>query len=200
MQFGKGRSASLRSAAALAVTGLLAVVMSSAGGCQSDPGGPTDTAGPGHADAMTMPAAASDGEFAAMMVQHHASAIDMSTHEARNGSRQEVRDLARKIADAQAAEKPRFEAIAREEGRASARPDPRMVEQSARTMRELRAARGEELDRLFLIHMVAHHETGNGMATDSMPNLSREDLRAMARKMIDDQSREVAQMRDMLDR
>lgn len=167
-------------------------------GCQSDRNASTATTGSRHPAAMTMPAATSDGEFAAMMAMHHTGAIEMGHYEAQNGSRSEVREMARKIADAQAAEKPKLEAIARETGHTAMQPDPKMQEHSMKNMQALRAARGAEVDRVFLIHMIDHHEQGIDMARSSMPNLRREDLRGMARKTIDDQIREVARMRAML--
>lgn len=167
-------------------------------GCQSDRNASTATTGSRNPATMTMPAASSDGEFAAMMAMHHTGAIEMANHESQNGTRSQVREMARKIAEAQAAEKPKLEAIARESGHAAMQPDPKMQEHSMKDMQALRAARGVEVDRVFLVHMIDHHEQGIGMARSSMPNLRRDDLRGMARKMIDDQSREVARMRAML--
>jgi uncharacterized protein (DUF305 family) len=124
----------------------------------------------------------------------------MARFEAQNGSRAEVREMARKIVEAQSAEHPRLEAIAREEGHAEHKSHPMMEEHSRKDMASLRSARGAEVDRQFLVHMMDHHAQGVEMARRSLPNLRRDDLRRMAHKMIDDQSREIDQMRAMLDR
>jgi uncharacterized protein (DUF305 family) len=169
-------------------------------GCES---GPSNSAPPDsarHADTMAMPAATSDGEFAAMMSMHHNGAIDMARYEAQNGSRAEVREIARKMADAQTAENTKLAAIAREAGHAVHKSDPMMDTHSMMDMRELQAARGAEVDRVFLTHMIDHHEGGVDWTKRSLPNLKRDDLRRMAQMMIDDQAREIAQMRSMLNR
>ena len=75
-----------------------------------------------------------------------------------------------------------------------------MEKHSMMDMRELKAARGAEVDRVFLTHMIDHHEGGVDWTRRSLPNLKRDDLRKMARMMIDDQTREIAQMRGMLNK
>lgn len=188
-------SRELRSALCLIVLTLVALP-----GCRSDRPASTRSADARHAGMTAMPAATNDGEFAAMIAMHHTSAIEMGRYEAQNGSRAEVRDFAAKIADAQTAEKPILQSIARDGGHGDMQPDPGMRDHSMQDMQELRAARGPEVDRVFLIHMIDHHENGVSMAKAAMPNLRREDLRGMTRKMIDDQTREVAQMRAMLNK
>lgn len=179
---------------------LLALAVGGPLGCQSDR--PHSAAPPSarHADSMATPAAMSDGEFAAMMGKHHESAIEMARYEAKNGTRPEVREIARKMADAQSAENTKLEPIAREGGHADHKSDPMMEKHLMQDMQELKAARGAEVDRLFLVHMTDHHAQGVDMTRRSLPNLKRDDLRRMAQQMIDDQTREIAQMRGMLGR
>ncbi|MDP1663159.1 MAG: DUF305 domain-containing protein [Phycisphaerales bacterium] len=179
---------------------LLGVSVLGSLGCQSDRANSASRSSARHEGGMAMPAAMNDGEFAAMMAMHHAGAIDMGRYEAQNGSRADVRALATRMADAQTAENTKLEAIAREVGHAEHKGDPMMDKHSMKDMQALKAARGAEVDRVFLTHMIDHHENGVKMARDAMPNLKRDDLRRMAKMMIDDQSREVAQMRSMLNR
>lgn len=167
-------------------------------GCQTDRSSSTGAMPARHDTSTSMPAATSDGEFAATMAMHHTGAIEMARVEAQSGARADVRALATKIVDAQSAEKPKLEAIARETGHAGMQPDPMMEKHSMMDMQELKAARGGEVDRVFLTHMIDHHENGVKMAKAAMPNLRRDDLRRMATMMIDDQTREVSQMRAML--
>ena len=185
------------------VGGFFVLVMSSAilFGCQGDGAshGTSSESSGKRASSMATPAK-SDGEFAAMMGMHHETAIEMARYEAQNGTRSEVREMARKIVDMQSAERSKLEAIAREEGHAEHKSDPEMEQHAKKDMASLRSARGAEVDRLFLAHMMDHHAQGVEMARSSMPNLRREDLRQMARKMIDDQTREIDQMRAMLNR
>lgn len=189
----------------IAVSVAAALILVSVAGCKgngSSDAGKSSSSGSSarHPGSMAMQAAGSDGEFAAMMGMHHERAIEMSRFEVENGSRAEVREMARKIADKQGAEHPRLEAIAREEGSFEHKSDPKMEEHARKDMALLRAARGAEVDRLFLVHMMDHHAGGMEVARGSMPNLRRDDLRRMAKKMIEDQGREIEQMRAMLGR
>ena len=167
-------------------------------GCQSDGSASKSRGDAHHADAMKMRAPASDGEFAAMMAVHHKGAIEMGRYASQNGTRQNVRSLARKIADAQSAENVKLHAIASETGHAEHTSDPIMEQHTTKDMAALRAARGGDVDSVFLARMIDHHTMGVDMATKAMPNLKRDDLRRMAQAMIDDQSREIAQMRGMV--
>lgn len=169
-------------------------------GCQSGRSNSAAPASDRHAGGMSMPAATNDGEFAAMMAMHHDSAIEMARYEAQSGSRADVREMARKMADAQSAENTKLEAIAHEAGHAEHKGDPMMEKHSMEDMQALRAARGAEVDRVFLTHMIDHHEGGVDWTRRSLPNLKRDDLRKMAQMMIDDQARETAQMRAMLNK
>ena len=170
-----------------------------------------DTAEPGHraesgamdsrgGGAAPMPAAMSDGEFAAMMEVHHEVAIDMARVEVTSGQREDVQTLARGIIDGQSKENVELERIARVEGHAEHTSDPAAERQSKMTVDALRAAQGGEVDRAFLKQMIEHHASGVNMTRRSLPNLKRNELRQMAQKMIDDQTREIEQMRGMLNR
>jgi uncharacterized protein (DUF305 family) len=180
---------------ALIVCGSLLGALGSLPGCASD--GP-DTSGTTHDDRTAIRTAMSDGEYAALMAQHHDGGIEMSRYEARNGARRDVGELAREMADAQTAEHTKLEAIAREGPTVRHEPDLAMERRSARDMKDLRAASGAEVDRVFLDRMMDHHARGVDMTRRSLPNLSSDSLRRMAQHMIDDQTRELDQMRGML--
>ncbi len=159
----------------------------------------TDKGGGAYSSAaMPMPAAKGDGEFASMMAMHHKGAIEMGRYEAQHGSRNEVRQMAGAMAEAQSAESVKLLAIARESGRGEMGADPMLEKHMTRDMAALRDARGGEVDRVFLTHMIDHHAMGVDMARAAMPNLKRDDTRRMANMMIDDQTREIAKMRGML--
>jgi len=176
---------------------LLAIVGLSSLGCQSDRSGSNAYDRTRPDDMKQMPAATSDGEFASMMAVHHESAIEMGRYQAQNGSRAEVRAIASSIVDAQSAENVKLRAIARETGHGNMRADAMMRENAGADMTALRSAGGAELDRVFLTRMIDHHTVGVEMTRKAMPNLRRDDTRRMAKTMIDDQTREIAQMRAM---
>jgi len=177
---------------------LLALAAAGPLGCQSDGSDMNDGAYDRHADMMKMPAAKNDGEFASLMAAHHNGTIEMGRYQAQNGTRAEVRAIAGKMADAQSTEKVKLLAISRETGQSDTNADSMMRENMDRCMMDLRNARGTQVDSVYLTHMIKHHKAGVEMARNAMPNLRRDDTRQMAQLMIDDQTREIEQMRAMV--
>jgi uncharacterized protein (DUF305 family) len=147
-----------------------------------------------------MPAATSDGEFAAMMAAHHESAIEMGRFEITNGKRDDVRALARTMVDQQNIEHVELEGIARAETHAEHKTDPNAERHAKMAIEDLHAAKGDDVDRIFLEQMIEHHTAGVDVTRRSLPNLEREELRRMAQKMISDQSSQIEQMRGMIKR
>jgi len=56
---------------------------------------------------------------------------------------------------------------------------------------------GPEFNQMFLEHMIHHHETGVEMAKLATKKSSRSEIQEMAQKMVDDQTEEIEQMRQM---
>jgi len=167
-------------------------------GCQGNGSASSSRADARNAEMMKMPAAMNDGEFASMMVMHHKGAIEMGRYEAQDGTRTEVRDLAGTMADSQSAENVNLMDVVRETGHGNMKADPPVQENMGRCMTALRSAGGVQVDSVFLTHMIKHHTMGVDMARKAMPNLKRNDTRLMAKTMIDDQTREIAQRRGMV--
>ena len=141
--------------------------------------------------------AANDIEFIDGMVPHHEGALMMAQMVLMHGSRAEVKALAKTMSEVQAAEIQRLKSIRVELTGSDDVPgfeDPHM----ALEMREMEGALGEELDRLFLEHMIPHHAGAIHMAHSALANLKRPDLASMAREMIEDQSEEIGTLRTML--
>lgn len=62
---------------------------------------------------------------------------------------------------------------------------------------ELRGAQGEELNRLFLEHMIPHHATAVQMAHDALPSLTHAALLEMAMTVVEQQSMEIAEILEL---
>jgi len=133
-----------------------------------------------------------------MVAAHHAGAIAMGRVQEERGARDDVRRMAERMVRVQAKEQADLERIARDEGHAARKSDPMMESHTQADLTAMRSATGQEVDRLFVVHMIDHHEQGIDMMRRSMSNLQRQDLRRMAQKMIDDQEREVAEMRRLV--
>ena len=50
---------------------------------------------------------------------------------------------------------------------------------------------------MFLEHMIHHHETGVEMAKLAAKKSSRPEIQEMAQRMVDDQTEEIEEMRQM---
>ncbi|TQO22612.1 DUF305 family protein family protein [Paramicrobacterium agarici] len=66
-------------------------------------------------------------------------------------------------------------------------------------MAKLDAATGEEASALFLEQMIEHHEGAVSMAEDELDQGNNPDALALAQKIIDDQTAEIASMQDLLE-
>lgn len=87
--------------------------------------------------------------------------------------------------------------IRREAGQTDAGASPDQKAKMQAQQRELEQAPGTKVDQLFLKHMIDHHSEEVAMMHKSLPNLQRQDLRQMTEKMIEDQQRDIEQMRPM---
>lgn len=149
-----------------------------------------------------------DTEFAQMMVVHHEGAVEMSDEVADRATTSEVRELAVRVADAQGPE------IATMRGWLEEWGDPApedaghggmdhggmdmdgLSQQEAMT--ELRDAEGADVDRRFLELMIAHHEGVLEMAEQQRADGADPEAVALARQVVEDQTSEIAEMRDLL--
>lgn len=142
-----------------------------------------------------------DRDFAAMMISHHKGAVQMARAELASGSDAEIRKLAEDIIAAQEDE------IAEMERVMTALPEGDVQANSASydaLMGSMHGMMSEHptptgnTDKDFVQSMIPHHEGAVEMAKVQLQYGRDEKLRTMARKMIDDQTREISQMKDWL--
>jgi uncharacterized protein (DUF305 family) len=143
----------------------------------------------------------SDVMFAQMMIPHHEQAVEMSQLAPVAGASPEVQELAAEIAAAQGPEIEQMEAMLDRWGVApmmdhSGHQMAGMV--SDEDMDRLRAATGAEFDRLFLELMIAHHEGAIDMTEDPLANGEDPELRTLLEAIVETQTAEIEQMRQML--
>ena len=145
----------------------------------------------------------SDLRFIDAMVPHHEGAVEMATVALENAEHEEVRRLAEDIISAQRAEIDLLRRIrVREFG--SAEPAMRMSEGEMNEKmgmadpREL--ANAEPFDRAFIDAMIPHHRSAIAMAEVALERSEKEEIRSLARDIMDAQRREIAQMRDWRER
>ncbi|MFY7065860.1 DUF305 domain-containing protein [Nocardiopsis changdeensis] len=144
-----------------------------------------------------------DVHFAQMMIPHHEQAVAMADL-AQTRAGEEVADLAERIRDAQGPEIEQMTGLLKSWG---ADTSPEGMEHSdgmmegmlsEEQMADLESAEGEEFDRLFLEHMIAHHEGAVAMAEAELAEGVDPEARALAQEIVDAQEEEIAEMQGML--
>jgi uncharacterized protein (DUF305 family) len=149
-----------------------------------------------------------DVDFATGMIPHHGQAIQMADMVLAQTRSPEVEGLARRIKAAQAPEIAMMAGWLR--GWQVAVPDPFATGamsgmhgghlMSAEDMAGMGAATGSAADRMFLVMMPVHHEGAIAMARDELTDGANPAAKALAQKIIEDQTAEIAEMKAMLAR
>ncbi|MGV9194375.1 DUF305 domain-containing protein [Microbacterium sp. MC2] len=188
---------------AIALTAVLALAGCSDTGATGN-GMPGMDHGNGSSSAPAANANEADIMFATMMIEHHRQAIEMSDAVL---TKEDVDPRVTTLAeDIKAAQQPEIDQLERwlEEWGASdsgmgmddmGHGDGMMTEDD---MQALEAATGPEASRLFLEQMIEHHNGAITMAQEQVDNGQNPDAVALAQKIVDDQTAEIATMEDIL--
>lgn len=205
---------------ALTLAGLLALTA-----CTGEETGAADTGSGDTGETVTAQEASSDVndadvQFASMMVPHHQQAVMMSQLALDQGGPQ-VAALAERIRDAQG---PEIETMTQWLADWGAEPPMGMGDMDMEThdmgnhdmddmggmqmegmmspqdMRALMAAEGEEFDTMWLEMMIEHHEGAVTMAQRQQAEGENPDAIDLARTMEQDQTAEIAEMEELLQR
>ena len=145
-----------------------------------------------------------DYDFANTMLMHHQSAVDMAKNEISKGSNAEVKTMAQNIVTAQEGE------IAQLKNIIANYKMPEMKKENGESHNEL----GETMEKMevkmkgmvktgnadkdFLMMMIPHHESAVTMGEDELSHGKNLELKKMAQKIIEDQSKEIKQFEAML--
>lgn len=139
-----------------------------------------------------------DVSFLAAMIPHHQGAIEMAALVEDRTERQELRDLADRITEVQAAEVATLEGMLdRLSGEQDVPEDPEhdAMGMADRTeVEQLEAAEGDEFDRRFLERMIAHHEGAIDMAEQVLAEGEDAEVAALAEDVLATQEAEIEQM------
>jgi uncharacterized protein (DUF305 family) len=147
------------------------------------------------------------------MIPHHAQAIDMSEVASERASSPRVKDLASRI---QAAQQPEIDLLSdflrtwgapvpetsdmrmggMDHGAMGHGSMPGMM--SADEMGRFEQANGVAFDPMFVQMMIAHHQGAITMANTELTRGQNTEAKQLAQRMIDNQQREVDEMKDLL--
>lgn len=188
----------------------VAAALALAAGCGED----SDSGGHGMEQQPSAPASASAGtaghndadvEFGQGMIPHHQQAVQMAELAATRAANPKVKELAAKIAAAQAPEITLMTGWLTAWGApppaTSGGHDPHGSMPGMMTDADLAAlekASGRGFDKMFLEMMIEHHEGALRMATAEQQRGENPEAKALAKKIEADQTAEIQQMRTML--
>lgn len=171
---------------------LSSLVFAALVGCDNESDSDVETVSP-------PPIPADDVDLIDNLVPHHELALEMADVEIARGTRQDVKDMAQMMKNAQQEEIARLRSIRMEvagSDKIAAMRDPHGQGDVA----ELQAAAGADVDRMFLENMIPHHAGAVSLSHRALENLTNAELRDMARMTINVQTREMNEMLDMLGR
>ncbi len=140
--------------------------------------------------------------FLAMMVEHHQMAVDMGDAELQAGDRPVVKALATKIIGEQKKEiaqmRSWYRALYGEDV-----PEIDMDDMGVSTMMGMSGMSPEAItaaadpDEAFLRMMIPHHAGALLMADMVLNSTANDDVKALANRIIDEQSKEIAEMQEL---
>ena len=140
-----------------------------------------------------------DQTFIAMLMPHHRDAVDMATLAEHRAVDAQVRRLAAHIVDEQSAQIDEMRAWMHRNGVAELPPPVPVQEMAQQDRQMLRAARGTQVDELFLMMMRPHHAQAVSEAEDELLHGRNSFALDMARSTKADQAVEIAEMNRLLD-
>lgn len=143
-----------------------------------------------------------DRIFMANMIEHHRGAIDMAKLAETNAKHQELKDMAEDIIIAQTNEQNQMLGYQKAWGYPASSGEM-MEDHSAMGMAtdmdtmtaSLQGKTGDEFDRAFLAAMIEHHESAVAMSRPAAQNAFHQEIKDLARAIIEAQDGEIAQMR-----
>jgi uncharacterized protein (DUF305 family) len=144
-----------------------------------------------------------DLQFIDMMVHHHQDGIRMADVEQRDGDRADVKAFAQKTAEGQKKDIAELQAIrdrlfkghaTAENARIAGMSMPMMMQKGKQDMAKLENA-GDRTDEVFLQVMGSHHQDALRMSSEGMKRLQDAELRKLAAKMHDMQSKELDEIK-----
>lgn len=143
-----------------------------------------------------------DRYFMANMLAHHQGAIDMAKLAQTNAKHSELKKMATNIITAQTEEQNNMLAWQKAWGY-PATSGEMMVDHSSMGMQEematmteqLKTKTGDEFDKAFLSAMIEHHTSAVDMSRPAAKNASRQEIKDLAKAIIEAQDAEIAQMR-----
>ena len=137
-----------------------------------------------------------DRRFLRMMSDHHEGLVQMGRQAAAQAQDAQVKAMAQRLADKQQREQQ--DILRMLQMHYGENHQPMVIPENRVQMEQLSRYQGAEYDREFLELTIHHHNDGVMMIHLMRPGFQRQDVRAMANRMEEEQMREVREMKQML--
>lgn len=144
-----------------------------------------------------------DYDLISMNRIHHQGAIDMGKAELESGTDAKMKQIAQKIVDEQSKEKDQLDNMLTKADKSKKDYDPakkdsglgkEMNDNMMKMMEMTNDAQGN-IDREFAAMMIKHHNDGIRMGNTIIKYSKMEDFKAMAKKMITDQTKDISDLK-----
>lgn len=144
-----------------------------------------------------------DRNFIANMIAHHQGAVDMAKQAQASAKHTELQTMADDIIAAQEKEIADMLTWQKQWGYPSTSVEDMqdhsamgMMDSMATMGAELEGKTGDEFDKAFLEQMILHHQSAIDMAAPGKKNAARQEVKDLTVAIVNDQSVEIAQMRN----
>jgi uncharacterized protein (DUF305 family) len=136
-----------------------------------------------------------DATFIDSMIEHHQGAVDMATLALEQAEHEELRSFAEAIIAAQTSEIEQMQ-----NWRSQWFPDLAPTEGMQMDMGQMTISEDESIpfDQRFIEAMISHHQGAIDMAQEAVEQAEHEEIRTLAKAIIEAQSAEIEQMRGWL--
>jgi len=142
-----------------------------------------------------------DMDFANMMIEHHQGAIDMSEEELKSGTDEKMKAKAQDIITKQKDEQNKLKDILK-----NSKPmkmDMGKHDELSKEMDNMKTDMSKmqmsgNTDKDFATMMISHHEGAIKMSKDELSHGMNAELKQMAKKVIDDQTKEIAEFKSWI--
>ena len=145
-----------------------------------------------------------DYDFANMMISHHQAAIEMAQVEVQKGTDAALKTMAQGMIAAQESEIAAFRDILKDyKVPATNAKDAHAHGEMTETMDKMMKQMGESkmtgnVDKDFAMMMIPHHEAAVTMSGDELSHGKNLALKKMAQKILEDQTKEIADLKTWL--
>ncbi len=140
--------------------------------------------------------------FLADMIPHHQGAIDMANLALTNAKHQEIKDLATNIIASQTKElgdmttwQVAWGFVASSTSQPSPHSETDNTAHQETDVQQLTGKADDEFDETFLKLMIEHHGSAVSMSRPAAKNANRQEIKDLAKAIIETQDAEIAQMR-----